>query len=101
MPAFRKTCTAIKDLIGPKYRPNWKRILKNWGHSTKWKELAVNRTLLAMTKKPANTFFMIVPPKARKAAEAFATTVQRWTRGRKTNQKVTPLRWQRPWALSF
>jgi hypothetical protein len=56
---------------------------------------------LALTKKRANTFFMIVPPRARKAAEVFATTVQRWTREKKTNQKVTRLIWQRLWVLSF
>ena len=33
-------------------------MLKNCGHSVKWKELAVNRTLLAMIKRRANTFFI-------------------------------------------
>ena len=44
----------------------------------KWKELAVNRMLLVMTKRRANTFFMIVQRKVLKAAEVFATTVKRW-----------------------
>src|SRR5579864_2730756 len=52
-------------------------------------------------KKTGEYIFMIVPPKVRKAAEVFATTVQHWTREKKTNQKVTRLIWQRPWVLSF
>ena len=35
----------------------------------KWKEPAVNRMLLAMIKKQANIFFMIVQRKVLKAAE--------------------------------
>ena len=66
-------------------------MLKNCGHSTKWKELAVNRTWSAMTKRPANIFFMIVQRKAPKAAEVFATTVKRWIQGKKINQKITLL----------
>jgi hypothetical protein len=52
-------------------------MLKNCGHSMKWKELAVNRMLLVMIKRRANTFFMIVQRKVLKAAEA--TTVKRWS----------------------
>src|SRR3981189_1083583 len=37
----------------------------------KWKELAVNRMLLVMIKRRANTFFMIVQRKVLKAAEVF------------------------------
>lgn len=76
-------------------------MLKNCGHSVKWKELAVNRTLLVMIKKQANTFFMIVQRKVLKAAEVFATTVKRWNQGKNTNPKITLLIWQLPWALSF
>jgi hypothetical protein len=43
-------------------------MLKNCGHSMKWKELAVNRMLLVMIKRRANTFFMIVQRKVLKAA---------------------------------
>src|SRR2546421_7648952 len=39
-----------------KYKQSWKLMLKNCGHSMKWKELAVNRTLLDMIKRRANTF---------------------------------------------
>ncbi len=49
-------------------------MLKNCGHSMKWKELAVNQTLLVMMKRRANAFFMMVLRKALKAAEVFATT---------------------------
>src|SRR5437773_12197807 len=68
--------------------------------STKWKELAVNRTLLVMIKRRSNTFFMIVQRKVLKAAEVFATTAKRWSQGENTNQKITLLIWQLPWALS-
>ena len=76
-------------------------MLKNCGHSIKWKELAVNRTLLALIKGRANTFFMIAQRKVLKAAEMFATTVKRWSQGKNTNQKTTLLIWPLPWASSF
>jgi hypothetical protein len=57
--------------------------LKDCGHSMKWKELAVNRMLLLTTKRRANTFFMIVQRKVLTAAEVFATTVKRWSQGKK------------------
>jgi len=76
-------------------------MLQNCGRSMKWKELAVNRTLLAMIKRRANTFFMIVPRKVLKAAEVFATTVKRWSQGKNISRKITLWEWQRPWALSF
>ena len=60
----------------------------------KWKELAVNRTLLVMIKRRANTFFMIVQRKVLKAAEVFATTVKRWSQGKNINQKITLWIWQ-------
>src|SRR5215216_459868 len=91
----------LKVLNGLKYRQSWKLILKNCHHSMKWKELAVNRTLLAMTKRRANTFFMIVQRKVPKAAGVFVTTVKRWRQGKNTNQQITPLIWQLPWALNF
>src|SRR6516162_7939543 len=49
--------------MGQKYKQSWKLMLKNCGHSMKWKELAVNRMLLVMIKRRANTFFMIVQRK--------------------------------------
>src|SRR5207302_6975884 len=71
------------------------------GHSVKWKELAVNRMLLVMIKRRANTFFMIVQRKVLKAAEVFVTTVKLWSQGKNINRKITLLIWQRPWALNF
>ena len=67
----------------------------------KWKELAVNRMLLVMIKRRANTFFMIVQRKVLKAAEMFVTTVKGRRQGKQINQKITLLIWQLPWALSF
>ena len=67
----------------------------------KWKELAVNRTLLDMIKRQANTFFMIVPRRVQKAAEVFVTTVKRWSQGKNINRKITLRIWQLPWALKF
>src|SRR5215469_2575714 len=75
-------------------------MLKNCGHSMKWKELEVNRTLLAMIKRRANTFFVIVQRKVPKAAEVFATTVKRWCQEKNINQKIALLVWPMPWALS-
>ena len=77
-----------------KVQASWKLMLKNWGHSMKRKELAVNRMLLVMIKRRANTFFMIVQRKVLKAAEVFATAVKRWSQGKNINQKIT-LRLQR------
>ena len=67
----------------------------------KWKELAVNQMLLVMTKRRANTFFMIVQRKVLKAAEVFVTTVKGRRQGKNLNQKITLSIWQLPWALSF
>ncbi|AIF84087.1 hypothetical protein NTE_02030 [Candidatus Nitrososphaera evergladensis SR1] len=78
---------------GLKYKQSWKLILKNYGHSMKWKELVVNRMLLVMIKRRANTFFMIVQRKVLKAAEVFVTTVKGRSQGRSINQKITLLIW--------
>jgi Protein of unknown function (DUF4256) len=59
-----------------------------------------DRTLLVMIKRRANTSFLIVPRKVRKAAEVFATTVKHWIPGKKINRKIARWIWQ-PWALSF
>jgi hypothetical protein len=59
-----------------------------------------DRMSLITIKRRANTLFMIVPRKVLKAAEVFATTVKRWSQGKKINQKVTPWIWQQPWALT-
>src|ERR1041384_524460 len=76
-------------------------MLQNCGHSMKWKELAVNRTLLAVIKIRANTFFAIVRRKVLRAAEVFATTGKRWSQGRKINLKIALSIWQPPWAFRF
>ena len=98
---FEKNVNRLKVLNGIKCKQSWKLMLKNCGHSMEWKELAVNRMLLVMIKRRANTFFMIVQRKVLKAAEVFATTVKRWSQGKNINQKITLLIWQLPWALSF
>ena len=67
----------------------------------KWKEPAVNRMLLVMIKRRANTFFMIVQRKVLKAAEVFVTTVKRWSQGKNLNQKIAQWIWLLPWALRF
>ena len=51
-------------------------------------------------KNRANTFFMIVQPKALKAAEVFVTIVKRWRQEKKINQRTAQLIWQQPWVLS-
>ena len=47
---FEKNMNRHKGFELPKYKQSWKLMLKNCGHSMKWKELAVNRTLLVTTK---------------------------------------------------
>src|SRR5215467_2500190 len=38
-------------------KPSWMAIMKNCGHSTKWKKLRASRTLLAMTRKREYIFY--------------------------------------------
>ena len=57
--------------------------------------------VVGTTKRQANTFFLIVRRKALKAAEVFATTVKRWSRGKNANRKIVLWVWRPPWALSF
>ncbi len=75
--------------------------LKNCGLSMKWKEQAMSRMLLAMIKKRANSFFMIVQRKVLKAAETFVTTVKGLTQGKHLEQQITLSIWQLPWVLIF
>jgi len=52
-------------------------------------------------KKTDEYIFYDCSAKVLKAAEVFATTAKRWNQGKNINQKIAPLPWQRPWALSF
>jgi hypothetical protein len=52
-------------------------------------------------KQTGEYIFYDCSGKSPKGRRSIATTVQRWTREKKTNQKVTRLIWQRPWVLSF
>src|SRR5699024_9562066 len=76
-------------------------ILKHCGHSMKWKELAVSRMLLVMTKRRTHTFLMIVQRKVLQGAEVFVTTVKGWSQGKNINRKITLLIWQLTWGLNF
>jgi hypothetical protein len=76
----------IKICNGLTYRPGWKPMPKNYGHAMKWKQPAVNRTLSVMINKPANTSFMTVRRKARKAAEASVSTVLGRSREKNTDR---------------
>src|SRR6266436_605830 len=91
----------MKVLNGRRYKQSSKRMPTNCGRSMKWKEPAANRTLLATTNRRANTHFMIVQLKVRQAGEVLATTVKRWSPGKKTSQKITLPIWHAPWALNF
>jgi len=53
----------------------------------KWKVPAANRMLLAMIKRPANTFFMVVQRKVLKAAEVFVTTESAGVKERTQTEK--------------
>jgi len=98
---FEKNMNRHKGLEWAKVQAKLEANTENCGHSMKWKELAVNRMLLVMIKRRANTFFMIVQRKVLKAAEMFVTTVKGRRQGKHLNQKITLLIWQLPWALSF
>jgi hypothetical protein len=74
---FEKNMNRHKGLEWAKVQARLEANPERLGHSMKWKELAANRMLLVTTKRPANTFFMIVQQRAPKAAEVFATTVKR------------------------
>ena len=52
-------------------------------------------------KKTGEYIFYDCSAESLKAAEVFATTVKRWSRGKNINQKMTRLIWRLPWALSF
>ena len=52
-------------------------------------------------QKTGEYFFVIVQPKARKVAEAFATTLKRWSQEKKINPEIALLAWRPPWAFSF
>ena len=53
--AANETSRRLKAEVLLKYKQSWKPIPKNYGRSTKWKELVVNRTLLAVMKGRANS----------------------------------------------
>jgi hypothetical protein len=57
--------------------------------------------LLVTIKKRANTFFVIVQPKVRKNAEAFAMTGKRWRKEKNINRQTARWKWPLPWASSF
>ena len=98
---FEKNMNRHQGLEWAKDKQSWKLVLKKCGHSMKWKQVAVNRMLLVMIRRRANTFLLIVQRKVLKAAEVLVTTVKRWSRGKNINHKITPLIWQLPWVLSF
>lgn len=74
---------------------------RNYGRFMKWKELAVNLMLLALTIKRANTFFLIVLQKVLKAVEVSVMTAKGWSQGKHINRKITQLIWLPPLALRF
>ena len=98
---FEKNMNRHKGLEWAKVQAKLEANLKNCGRSMKWKEPAVNRMLLVMIKRRANTFFMIVQRKVLKAAEVFVTTMKRWSQGKNINRKIALLKWQLTWALRF
>ena len=57
--------------------------------------------VIGRDNKTAEYVFCDCSAESPKAAEVFATTAKRWTRGKKTNLKIAPLMWPRLWALSF
>ena len=98
---FEKNMNRHKGLEWAKVKAKLEANTENYGHSMKWKELAVNRMLLVMIIRLAITFFMTVQRKVLKAAEVFVTTVKRWSQGKNINRKIALLIWRLPWALSF
>src|SRR5258708_26729403 len=68
---FEKNMNRHKGLAWAKVQAKLEANTEKLCHSMKWKALAVNRTLLVMIKRWANTFFMIVQRKVPKVAEVF------------------------------
>jgi hypothetical protein len=98
---FEKNMNRHKGLEWAKVQAKLEANTEMCGHSMKWKELVVNRMLLVMIKRRANTFFVIVQRKVLKAAEMFVTTVKGRRQGKRLNLKIMRLIWQLPWALIF
>ena len=99
---FERNMNRHKGLEWAKVRAlSWRLILRNCGHSVKWKELAANRMLSVMIEVRANTSFLIAQRKVLTAAEVFVTTVKDWIQGKNINRNITLLIWRLPWTLSF
>src|ERR1700733_1734067 len=98
---FEKNMNRHQGLEWSKVQTKLKLIIEKCGRSTKWKRLAVNRTLLFMIKRPVNIFFMTVQRRALKPVEVFATTAKRCSRGKKISRRIALRIWPSPWALSF
>jgi len=99
---FKKNMNRHEGLEWAKVKAKLEANTENlWSLSEMERTLAVNRILLVMIKRRTNTSFLIVHRKVLKAAQIFATTAKHWIPGKNINRKITPLIWQRPWALSF
>jgi len=98
---FEKNMNRHQGLEWAKVQGKLEAHTENCGRLMKWKELVVNRMLLVMIKRRANTFFMIVHRKVLKTAEVFATTVKRWRQGKNINQQNSAIGMLQLWVLSF
>ena len=99
---FEKNVNRHEGLEWTKVQAKLEVHTENCGHSMKWKELAVNRMLLVMINRRANTFFMIVQRKVLKGAQRLVMTVKGRRKGKSKGciREVTLLIWQLPWVLS-
>ena len=100
---FEKNMNRHKGLEWPKIQAKLEAHPEKLRHLMRWKAPAVNRMLLVMIKRRANTFFMIVQQKVLNAAEVFATTGKGRKREKRKvfTQPVTPLILQPLWVSSF
>src|SRR4051812_30097759 len=79
---FEKNMNRHKGLLWAKLQAKLEANTEKLWSLNEMKKTAVNRMLLAMIKRRANTFFMIVQRKVLKAAQAFVTTAKAWNRGK-------------------
>ena len=96
---FEKNMNRHKGLEWIKIQAKLEASTENYGRSMKWKEPVVNRILLVLMKRRANTFFMIALQKVLKAAEVYVTTAKDRNQEKNTNRKIMLLIWLHPWVL--
>jgi Protein of unknown function (DUF4256) len=82
---FEKNTNRHKNLEGPKVQAKLEGKIEKLWSLNEMERTGGELDVVRHDKRQTNTFFMIVRRKALKAAEVFATTVKRWSRGKNIN----------------